>query len=273
MKISVYTGHVYMADFNSVEEGFSHMYNQGVRTGDIIDSEFNSVPFLMYNDILNNAGLKVNSIVSLADITSVDKNECTKNMAIVRGYLEHMEKRNIPFLMMAPRVKPATNDDEFYGMRERMIESYSMLIEYSRGSGVTICIENQSSLLRPDSEMQNIRYILDNVPELKFTLDTGNFYCIGEDFLEGYELLKDRIIHAHVKDWREEKYGKNVTFDGIFYSGCALGEGMMPLDEICRRMTNDGFDIPLTIEINSYITQRRLDASVEFLKKNLSVSY
>ena len=207
MKMSLYVGYVQNADFDSFDDGLRHMYKQGIRYGDIVDAEFSERPLTLYAEKLHQAGLNVNSIVATKNIASEDKNIRECNIAAVKGYIDQMEKHKIPYLMVAPNVKPAKNEEQFNTMRVQMIESLFKIADYAKGSGVAVCIENQSTATRADSKMQDIRYILDSVSELGYTLDAGNFFCVGEDVLKAYDLLKDRLFYAHFKYWRFDRFG------------------------------------------------------------------
>ncbi|MBR4030865.1 MAG: sugar phosphate isomerase/epimerase, partial [Clostridia bacterium] len=170
--------------------------------------------------------------------------------------------------MPAPAVKYADNQEELHTMHEILIESFAEISEYSKSAGIVTALENQSVIRRADSTIKDVRHILDSVPDLRYVFDAGNFFCVREDALEGYEALKDRIVHSHYKDWAFVENGgferENMkNFDGIPY-----GKGEIPLEEISKRLIKDGFNIKVVLEYNALSkTIDQLGECADFLVK------
>ena len=163
-------------------------------------------------------------------------------------------------------VTSADTEEEFYAQREMMVEGYGAMAEYAKGSGVKVTIENQSVAQRADSYIRDCKYIIDSVPELGFVLDTGNFYCVKDDVLEAYEVMKDRIVHCHVKDWEAHDYGRIIRSYLPPLRSSEMGKGVIPLDTLLNRMKADGYDGTLLLEINGRpIFKDLLDQSADYL--------
>ena len=266
MRLSMYTGYVQNTGFTSFDEGLRAMYKSGIRHGDIVDAEFNEIHLLRYLEHLNYAGIMPNALVATQDIASVYERERNRNLAAVKEYVDLLEKYKVPYLMATPSVKEARSEEEFYVMRERLAEGFAELVDYAKGSGVKICMENQSVSTRADSKIDDIAYILKNVNGLGYTLDSGNFFCVGEDAVEAYERFKDRLVYAHFKDWKYDIYGGFVRENMPRFEGCVLGNGLVPLTELARRFKEDKKDICVTLEINSNgITADKLTESACFM--------
>lgn len=152
------------------------------------------------------------------------------------------------------------------------MESLSQLMDYSRGTGIQIVIENQSSLLRGDSKMQDLRLMLDALPALGYVLDTGNFFCIGEDVQRALDLLSDRLVRVHCKDWQINPYGSFVRDNMPRFEGCVLGTGEIPLGALIKQLRQIQYSGRLVTEINAaFIQPADLAASIEFLRGELHV--
>ena len=135
---------------------------------------------------------------------------------------------------------------------------------------MSVTIENQSLPSRPDSRISDIRYILDNLPELRLVLASGNFFCVGEDVIEAYTALSDRMIHAHVKDWRFSPTGAMSRENIPRFEGCAIGDGILPLAELFDKLRADKYDGNLVLEVNACdITREVLDRSCDYLVKQI----
>lgn len=274
MNLSIFASYVMNRVFPTPEIGLPHMYDQGMRCADISEALLPTYPLHMQVEYFKMAGLKPNCLITTQDIATADAMTIRKSIAIIKGYIDQLEKLNIPLIMLAPRVIKAHNKEEFDAMQKKMIESLTEITEYAKGTGVTVSIENQSSTTRADSSMHDIKKILDAVPELGYVLDIGNFFCIGEDVLTAYELLKDRIVHAHFKDWEWDCFGTEMGENLPRFNGTTIGTGLLPVYELAQRMKKDGYDGTVALEINAYhITEKMLDDSAKFLRESFSLSF
>ena len=101
----------------------------------------------------------------------------------LEGYIDELDALGVDKIMLAPTVIPAESPEEFYDMRERMVDAFGRMVDYARGWGVKVTIENQSVPQRADSYIADCKYILDQIPDLGFVFDAGNFYCVEENAL------------------------------------------------------------------------------------------
>jgi len=273
MNLSIFASYVMNRVFPTPEIGLGHMYGQGVRCADISEGLLPTYPLHMQVEYFKDAGLKPECLITTLDIATKDAQTIRKNIALMKGYIDQLEKLGIPLIMPAPSVIYAQDQEAFDTMQETLTESLAILTEYAKGSGVTVCIENQSSATRADSSMHDIKKILDTVPDLGFVLDSGNFFCIGEDVLEAYELLKDRLVHAHFKDWEWNRFGRELRENMPRFGGTTIGAGLLPLHELVQRMKRDGYEGSVALEFNACpITEKMLDDSAEFLRESFSLS-
>lgn len=272
MNISMYTTYALNQNFSSPVEAFRHFYKKGVRFGDIVDDELAEYPLHLYCDFLREAEILPDALVSMLDIASFDEKAREKCISLVKGYIDQMEKLSIPLIMLAPDVKAARNENELKQMQELLISGFSRIAEYAKGSGIKVTIENQSALTRADSKMADIRYILDCVPEIGFVLDCGNFFCIEEDVLKAYDLLSDRLVRVHAKDWIFDPFGSFLRENIPRFNGTILGKGLIPLTQIISKLKNDDYSGKIVLEINAgKITLDMLDKSADYLRSEINV--
>lgn len=253
--------------------GLSHMYDQGVRYGDISEAWLATYPMHMQVEMFEQAGLKPNCLIVTTDIAMKDANTIRRNIAQIKGYIDQMDKLNIPLIMPAPSVGRIYDREDYNRMRDNLTESLQTLSDYAKGSGITVCIENQSIATRADASMHDVRSILDAIPALGYVLDSGNFFCIREDVLEAYELLKDRMVHAHFKDWRWDPMGPEVRENLPRFAGTTIGQGVLPIYELTQRLKKDGYQGCVSLEFNSVRSTEKLwDDSAKFLRESFSLS-
>ena len=99
---------------------------------------------------------------------------------------------------------------------DKVLERMNKLAEESRGSGVTLCHENEKGIFGDIPERCVI--IHENIPAIKAVFDPANFVQCGVDTLDAYAKLKNYVKYMHVKDSR---------LDGsIVPAGC--GDGNVP---------------------------------------------
>ncbi len=85
-------------------------------------------------------------------------------------------------------------------------------------------------------------WVLDRIPDRTLGLiwDPGNEAALGsEPFPDGYNAVRDRIHHVHLKD--AASYMHNAAFTTI-------GEGVIPYEDQFRALVADGYDGVLSIE-------------------------
>ena len=248
------------------EGSLKHYAEMGITGVDTLESELKELSFDEYNKYITDAGMSYNAFVALSDIVTANGAEREKNYATVKGHIDELSRLGVPKIMLAPMVIPAESREEFHAMRERMVESFGAMVEYARGSGVQVTIENQSVPQRADSYIKDCKYILDQIPDLGFVFDTGNFYCVMDDVLAAWDVLGSRSVHCHAKDWEYDDYGRIIRSYLPPMSSAVMGQGLLPLDKLFAKMKADGYDGAINLEVNGRpYTTELLDKSAEYL--------
>lgn len=119
---------------------------------------------------------------------------------------------------------PEGEDPAIY--RDEVMERLSRMVEVAEGSGVKLCHENEKGIYGDTAA--RCKDILDSVPGLGGIFDPANFIQCGQDTLEAWALLHDRIDYFHVKDCLAD--GKVVP--------CGKGIGNVP--EILKKFIAAG---------------------------------
>ncbi len=272
MALSFFTSYAFdqyrQGRFKTEEEAFRFMRESGIEHGDIIDLDFEEYPLYLQHEIMTAGGVFPVCFISTLDVVGVDSKKRERNIAITKERIDSAAKLGIPTFMVAPFGFMVESSEDFKRVQENLIESLSVFAEYGKKAGIEVLAENHSSLWRPDSRMKDVRYFIDAVPEITYIFDTGNFFCIGEDVKEAYELLKDRTKKVHLKDWKYDPFGDFERESLPRFCGCELGTGEIPLKDMLERLKTDGFDGDMVIEINSPCTWDEFDRSVKFVRRN-----
>lgn len=143
-----------------------------------------------------------------------------------------------------------------------MVEGTRELYDYADSLGVHTTLENHGFFCNGSDRLIRIIEAV-NRPNLKMTLDVGNFLCVDE-FAEG--AVKKCIPYAqiiHFKDFyirsKERLPGQTGMFNcnmgrwfetlgGKMLRGSILGQGDIDIWEVTRIIKNSGFDGYLSIE-------------------------
>lgn len=165
---------------------------------------------------LDDAGLRVRSLgsplgkIGLADdfAAHLDKTKHTAELAHILG------ADRIRMFSFYPKEGQRPED-----MRGQVLDRLGAMLEAC--GGVRLCHENEKGIYGDDAA--RCLDLLTALPGLTGVFDPANFVQCGQDTLEAWEMLKDRIDYLHIKD--------AFFADGrVVPAGC--GEGHVP--EIVR---------------------------------------
>jgi sugar phosphate isomerase/epimerase len=113
------------------------------------------------------------------------------------------------------------------------------LAERARDLGVAVALETHDAFARGSTVAQ----VLDKLGGGAGALwDTLHPYRMGEATAETVRLLRDRILHVHIKDGRQPAGG------GTDWDLTLLGEGQVPVPEILGELRRGGYDGWLAVE-------------------------
>lgn len=143
---------------------------------------------------------------------------------------------------------------------QSMKEAIAELTDYASERDIMVSMEDFDSFDSPIARMHPIKWFLDQVPDLKHTLDMGNYAFSDEDAAEAYQLMKDRIGHVHCKDRGEEAEDDPEIWKGVGVpygtplkvrkgiKPIPVGDGYMPIAELVTKLVSRGYEGYLAIE-------------------------
>ena len=251
--------------FQSPQEAFRHCKSIGIDYGDLL-GRLDELPMQPHCQMLRDAGIEPAALIMRDDFASLTEKIRKTNLLLIREKIDSMYRAGIPMLMLAPNLERIDTKDKWKHSRDLLVSGFSLLLEYAKGSGISVVMENQFRCDRPDARMADVRWILDCVPDLGYVLDSGNFCGVGENVLEAYALLKDRMVHMHCKDWARRPDGEHLAENQTRYVGAQLGTGCVPLRELALAVKRDHYNGHFCFEHNSAFTGREFDDSIQFLR-------
>ena len=270
MKLSVFYDHILQAESQSgktLEELLSGVKAAGIEAVEI------RMEYLLEHEetleLLKRAGLGLSCIYEFYDMDSKDEIEKIHKhiktasrvhagkILIVPGFLSKEEAEELWELS-----RSYEKLDDYFNHNTKvqlMAKGLCDCVRIGQEAGITVTVEDFDDIKSPLSCMNGILWFMENVPGLRYALDMGNFIYHGEDVLEAWELLKDKVSHVHCKD-----RGEN-------FSSVAAGEGSIPIALLVEKLKAAGYDDYLAIEhFDAPQQESCMKKSAEFLLNLIS---
>jgi sugar phosphate isomerase/epimerase len=151
-----------------------------------------------------------------------------------------------------------------------IIDCFKEVVKYAEQRGITLVLENHGLFA---GKSQQVKEIIEKVGSvnLRATLDTGNFFLVGEKPEEAAENIKEYVYHVHFKDFRRSLSGRGYKgLNDVYYEGCVIGQGDVELGKIVEILKEAGYKGYLAIEYEGPDPQiEGLIKSIEYVKKLL----
>jgi len=138
-----------------------------------------------------------------------------------------------------------TDDEKLLLIRDKLHEP----IRWAKKLGIDLLLEPHG----PVTDSINLtRRLLDQLGEpdtVGLNLDTGNLWLGGGDPLAYVDAFGDRIKHVHWKDMPAESEARRGSVFGCGMATIPLGDGVVGIKAIAKRLVDIGFNGPTTLEI------------------------
>ena len=272
MKWSVYSPILTHNKYMAADAFIRFVRTCGIRAVEIMSVELKEQSLTAFKEYYNHFDLDVTGFILFTDFVNLEGSVYTEEMQRVRELLKEVQENDIRHVMVVPGVKGVKCPADKLAARERIVAGMKEIVSYAAEKDITVTMENYSLHTHPYSTVEEMLYLMEQVPGLKYTMDMGNFYCVKEDVLKAYERLKPYLVHAHVKDWVADPFGYIIRPEIPALKGCEPGSGLVPLKELLTRMKQDGYKGNLLAEIDVVedvrdLTRQDIEIFVEFLKK------
>lgn len=175
----------------------------------------------------------------------VDLLDQAKTVETTDKFLSVALKYGVKTVMVLPPMFTGPNADKDAEV-ERMMAGFRHFAKAARAKGIVPTIEDFGFAENVCSYSVYIRKILAEVPELDFTADSGNLYCIAreqEDIISLSSALRGRIRHVHLKDYdRGYKPGDSLE---IYET---IGMGSIDCRKLVEVISSSGYSGWYTLE-------------------------
>ena len=152
--------------------------------------------------------------------------------------LAKAKRYGIPRIMVVP--PNFTDGKESEAQFVQILAFMKGFVAEAKKLGITVTIEDFGGTSNPCSYAKYLKRFMQEIPDLKFALDTGNLYYAnrGDDILDMMAFAKGRIGHIHLKDQLAADHRTYVT----------MGLGGVPNEKVVKAVNAAGYDGWYTLE-------------------------
>jgi sugar phosphate isomerase/epimerase len=181
------------------------------------------------------AGLSALAVTSYTSFVSPSVKERQSNIDELKHYADLAVELGAPYVraFLGELTETIHLDAALYGNISACLNKAS---EYATSLGVRIAVEPHDDFAR-SSAVLSVLALSD--PDVLVIWDIGNAFAAGEDPVEGFELLKDRIAYVQVKDG---------VRSGTHWQLCMLGQGNVPLVQAFELLHQQNYKGALSVE-------------------------
>lgn len=167
----------------------------------------------------------------------------------------------VPFYAMVDEKKAKKQGKS--KVRQCMARGFRIAVEKGKRFGLQVCFETTPQDALCLSGTEDCKWMLEQVPGLGLVFDTANMLPHGDDPLQSYEVLKEHVVHVHLKDValdapRFSLFPKEHTQDGQVMRATVFGEGVISIQKLYDRMRKS--DYSFTIWVATF-SQKTLSCS------------
>jgi len=122
-------------------------------------------------------------------------------------------------------------------------------VRWASELGVELLLEPHGVVTDSIEGMSAVLDKLGHEETLGVCLDTGNSWLGGSEPVDFVKAFGSRIKHVHWKDMGEESVEKRGAIYGYGMAVIPLGDGVIDLPAVIKKLKESGFDGPTTLEI------------------------
>lgn len=172
---------------------------------------------------LKKAGFKVACAIARIDYFAGEQ------PALEEQALKFAKKNKCDKILLVPGFAPADCTPE---LRKAVSDRLAAFTAAAKAKGILVMVEDYDDVASPCYGSKNLAKVFNEVPEVGYLYDSGNFLPNGEDCTRPLEVFRNRISHVHVKD--------RVSQDDL--TAPVPGTGCLPLKFVVRRLLLTGYD-------------------------------
>lgn len=196
--------------------------------------ELNDEDIAKINDIAKKYNLKVCAVSSAVFKCSMnEENEIKEQFEMLEKCVALAVKTGAKFVRIFTFWKNNGIKEDLDIIKEHILKA----ADIAKKQGITLVVESDPSVSVCDAEEMKILFDSLDSENVKVLWDGGN-QIYNENykvpFPDGYELIKDKIAHIHLKDAVRDENGTPT--------GVVIGDGMLDVIGILKELLKDGYE-------------------------------
>ena len=161
----------------------------------------------------------------------------------VKSAVDFACELGVHFMMIPPFARVGQKD--IAEGQHDWIGYFEAALPIAQAAGIQLTFEATGFTNSPISTAAEQLALLQAVPGLKLTFDNGNMTTAGQDPVAAWRLLKDHVVHVHIKDWKTsptEIPNSEWKRCGKYFAESLIGEGDLDIPSTVKAIMNDGYD-------------------------------
>ena len=183
----------------------------------------------------------------------------------VKGYIDLAAEAGSPTFLIMPTVLKGTKGQDREQLYDLILRGLKECTAYVIEKGMVPTTESLHTLEVPYCSTGDLLRVLQDVPEVTFTMDTGNSFPAQDGIMTTYERVKDRLLNFHIKyAVAVESGGKYLCTNGKYMKILPCDPIPQDLQILFDRLVTDHFEGYIGYE-GACAADNALDAAKEVL--------
>lgn len=242
-------------DMEDLREGYEEIMDMvqaaGYEAVDVTSLEMICLGLDFIQDMLRRHQLKVSSYIHFGQFAAVDEEGFEERIKQAKQGADYAYSLGTDVFMMVPQAQADIGSCTPGQIRESLIRHWKEITPYAKAKGLHVVVENTPDLKLHFCKADEVKEVLDAVPELELVYDSGNMILVEEDPVTYLELFQGRIGYVHLKDMRKAPAGSmmvDLAQDGTPMSAAPTGTGLINLQAVVGKLDEIGYQGGMTVE-------------------------
>ncbi len=221
--------------------------------------------------LLEENHLAVGGFVHMDQYACTDEAKAEKMIASAKKRIDDAAALGTDNLMLGLMAQEDVSEHCREELQTALIRNIRPIAEYGKQAGIMISVEDTPDIRLPMCDTSDTKALLDAIPELYLTYDTGNMILKQDQTIPYLETFYDRVCHIHLKDmvYVEDGQPGDIDTNGKTIAGCLHGEGIMDFDEIGRHLREHGYDGYAAVEYVGHADADNIKNALAYLQKTM----
>ena len=242
-------------DMEDLREGYEEIMDMvqeaGYKAVDVTSLETESLGTDFILEVLQSHRLRVSSYIHFGQFAAMDADGLESRIELAKQGADIACRLETDVFMLVPQADADIENHTPEQIRGQMIRHWKEIAPYAKAKGLHVVVEDTPDLKLHFCKSDEVKAVLDAVPELELVYDSGNMILVEEDPAGYLETFKNRIGYVHLKDMRKAPAGSmmvDLAKDGTPLSTAPTGTGLIGLQEVIERLIEIGYQGGMTVE-------------------------